>query len=244
MKKKTSIDEDETQVSSVIQLLDVVWGAKCDGGHRAWSRLNNALREALRIAIGGGFKWDLDDWKHVMQSYLTGHWIGENVEWWYSYAIASANASCIASYEHYTGRAAFIADDVDPVKCELAHSGGTRKRERLGIQFRFTFQGVRWRVNSFGPDGSYLNATEEPRPRSSEDGPPQRRLKITREMIQSDRAEKKERATLFEKLEKAAVDDKTTKLIRKALGINEKGGRKHDQDNIPTEKLREVAAKY
>jgi hypothetical protein len=240
MKKKPAF-EDEPK-SQVIQLLDLVYDATWkDGKKIVWSRVNSAMQAALKIAIGSGFKWDVDDWKHVMSHYNCGFWIGDNIEWWYSECVSASNISAIVAYETYVDRKPFIADCVTPTKCDLAHSTGSRERERLAIGFEFYYQGQRVVVNSFGVDGSYLNATDW---RGYETGKTStkkiKRHKITREMIQADRAENKERAALFEELEEVANKLGKHEEIGDRLEIK----KSEEKASIPIEKLRAIVEEY
>ena len=243
MKKKTS----EVYRSDVTDLLDHVYAKSQRGCSRSWSKLNNTLRMALEIAIGGGFKWDIDDCKYVVNHYNSGYWLGENFERWYSLCIAASNASAIASYESYVGRQGFIADNVTPTECSLSHMTGDRVQERIGVGFKFLFQGKRVICNSFGPDGTYLNATEYFGYSSTPRTDKPKRFKITREMIIADRAERKERKEIELKLTEFAdqsdrmqPESKMAAKILKSLGVKKRS----ELDSLPIEKLRSVAEKY
>lgn len=182
-----------TKQSPVITLLDLVYEESCKGTNHAWSRINNAMRSALEIAIGGGFEWNLNDFAHIMLSYKSGYWIGDGgEERWYAQCVASCNKSAIDSFESFFERAAFIADDVEPVECRIAHMTGTRKRERLAVGSRLMWKGQRIIVNSFAADGSHLNATDWIGYTTGKNPTRKiKRYKITRQMIIEDRAERK-----------------------------------------------------
>lgn len=176
--------------SAVIRLLDLVYAESLKSTGHSWGRLNSAMRNALSIAIGVGFKFSIGDFKHIFTNYKSGYWVGDEVEWWYTKSVSASNMSAIASFETYKGREPFIADRVDQPKCDFSHLTGPRSKERLSVGAQFVWKGDRVRVNSFAPDGSYLNACSYRRT-GAFTKKVAKRFKITRQDIISDRAARK-----------------------------------------------------
>lgn len=210
------------QKSKVIELLDLVFLAS---GKKpfSWSRVNGAMQSALSIAIESGFDWDITDWSYVVGHYSSGHWIGAETERWFSKMVSSENSSAIAAFESHKNRLPFIADNV-----HVQH--GLRASSRLCVGAAFSWKGDEVTVNSFANDGSYINATVG-----------KKRFKISRQDIFEDRAERKERDQLFERLSKRSESEPgVSKSILDDLGISKRS----EKANVSIEKLREVAERY
>jgi len=190
--------------------------------------------------------WQPGDWSYIQSHYCSGHWIGANIEWWYSECVIASNRSATVDFEAMVGREPFIADDVKP-------DGSTvRQRERLAVGFFFRWKNQMVTVNSFAKDGSYLNATTYFSENQMCDSlTPNRRgvkrFKITRQAIIDDRAERKERAEIESKLTDFAIqadrtqpEAKMVAKILKSLGVK----KRCELASMPIEKLRSVAEKY
>jgi len=176
---------------SVVQtLLDHVYEQSLRAEPRSWQRVNYAMHRALGIAIGSLFKFQIGDWEHIAANYKSGYWLGESMEAWYSRCVADGNASAWEAFESMMGRQPLIADDVDPVSSQYAHSTGSRQRERLHVGARFDFNGYSVTVTSFNDDGSCNACAYKTR---HAQGKPTKRFKITRDLIIQDRAEMKRR---------------------------------------------------
>ncbi len=200
--------------SSVIKLLDLVYASTNDATSHSYERLNHAMRNALKLAIGAGFKFDIDDVAYILSNYRSGYWVGASDEWIYGDAIAVGNTSAIASYEAVKSREPIIADDVDlHFRNSYLHQSGARQRERLCVGATFTFRGQTLTVTSFASDSSYANACSYVNRKVS------KRFKVTREDIIVDRAERKERKKILASLKDVGEKEGRTAEIVKALGV-------------------------
>jgi hypothetical protein len=231
--------------SPAITLIDIIWHKANDSGPPSWDRLNRALHTALDLAITGGFEFYLGDVAVIVDNYNSSHWIGADIEWIYTHAIAHENPSAHLSFEAYRKREPIIADEVT-----LHQSGSrvfTRKRERLCVGAQLPWKGLTVTVNSFGkfPSGTdYANATSHKTERYQVGGRgkwydrevPDKRFKITAADVQAERKLTKERSDLVDRL---AFSSETDKICR-ALKLS----KRNTLDMIPIEKLREVADKF
>lgn len=223
--------------SSVIELLDLVYASTNDATSHSYERLNHAMRNSLKLAIGAGFKFDIDDVAYILSNYRSGYWVGASDEWIYGDAIAVGNTSAIASYEAVKSREPIIADDVDlqlDFRNPYLHQSGTRQRERLCVGATFTFRGQTLTVTSFATDSSYANACLYVNRKVS------KRFKITREEIIADRADRKERKKLRASLKDAGEKNGNTAEIIKALGVRTE----QDYAKLSIDDIRKVANKF
>lgn len=221
--------------SLVVQLLDMVYRKANSATSHSWGRLNNAMRSALSLAIGGGFKFELGDFKHVLANCRSGYWIGESSEWCYAQAIAENNLSAAKSYEEFRAREPFIADDVNVHNNHhsFAHMVGDRQKERLHVGASFKWQGQKVEVTSFADDSSHVvvcsyEKIDEYRRKIK------KRFKITREDIIADRAERKQRKAIMDELTKLTTENVlTAKEILGHLGAKTRA----EYDVLPLKKL-------
>lgn len=174
-------------VSPVRELLDHVW-AQGQAGMRSgsWERLNNAMRQALNLAIGAGFKFEPTDLP-VPGEFRPGYWLGDP-EWIYSMAIREGNYTAVAVYEAWKQREPIIAANVFPDgHADFAHKSGMRTAERLHVGAEFTWKGEQVTVTSFRADGAAIACSYK----NGLNGTSQRRIKkrytITREMVIEER---------------------------------------------------------
>ena len=231
--------------SPVINLLDLVYRNANDSTGKSYERLNHAMRAALSLAIGSGFKFGKDDINYIRSNYRSGYWIGDSDEWIYTEAVVVGNTSAFNSYEAAKNRQAFIADDVDCGQRHgyFKHSGGSWQKQRLAVGFTFQWKGLTLTVNSFANDQSYINACSHVDVKS-ESGyttkKPDKRFKITRDDIITERAERKERQTLLDKLTATAEKDGNLNEIIKALGVKTKS----DYSKLSIDKIRKVVSKF
>jgi hypothetical protein len=232
----------KTEVSSAIQLLDLVWGNTNKATSHSWERLNHSMRESLSMAIGAGFLFAEDDIQYVFRHYNSGRWLGDSQEWIYSEAIKAENKSAIASYEKIKNRVGLIADGVTLGNSRYLHSScSTRQRERLFVGAEFTWRGVKVKVTSFADDQSYVNACSyKPRKEGEYSDKIDKRFKITREDLIAERAERKERDGITASLTQAATAGASAAAILKAIGVKSKS----EMRSVPIEKLRKVAEKF
>ena len=227
--------------SSVIKLLDLVWGSTNSATEHSYERLNHAMRHTLELAIGAGFEFKEGDIQHIFNSYRSGYWLSESSEWIYTNAITVGNMSAIKSFEWAVSRHGFLADDVDigVQRSSFVHLVGDRKRERLCVGASFAYRGLRLTVTSFSDDSSYVNACSYV-PKDEYQKKIDKRFKITRDDIISERAERKERNKLLELLAAHARANRTEEEIRRELGAKTES----DYARLPIEKIRKVAKKF
>ncbi len=238
--------------SQVIQFMDLVYNNANDGTSHSWGRINSAMRSALKLTIGSGFKFLADDFAYVMANYRSDYWISDP-EWMYAYAIAEGNKTAVASFEAWKRREPFIADDVSMgERHEYAHASGTRDKERLHVGAQFKWKGQRVTVTSFSKDGLSLTACSyKPNPEPAtcskchrkEWGNNERkidkRFTITREAIILDRAERKERALTMTEL-KTIAQLAGHETIVKELGVKSQ----KELDSLPLDTIKAVLKKH
>lgn len=226
--------QDTTAPSAVIRLLDLVWSQANTATNHSWERLNHAMHAALRMAIGAGFTFALDDLATIAAQYRFGYWCGESPEWIYTAAVVASNRSAIQSYEAWKQRKPFVMDDV-----RLGHVH--RKRERLTVGSRFVWQGYEVTVTSFSANGQSLTACSyQPRVEGSYMDVIEKRFRITHADITAERKERHERGALIAQLTAAARADATRAAILAALGVTTRA----ELDRVPLARLRKVAAQY
>src|SRR5262245_17686092 len=120
--------------NAVIALLDLTWNHTNQAGGHSYERLNYAMQQALTLAIGAGFPWQVDDMAYIATHYRFGYWCRESPEWIYTLAVHCNNLAAAQSYEAWQGRKPFIADQVEPPgygSRGFLHRSGTRQRGRL-----------------------------------------------------------------------------------------------------------------
>jgi hypothetical protein len=154
---------DERKQSDPLQLLEVVWRGVNRQTSFSYERLNHAMAAALRIAVGGGMRFDMEDAGRIERQFDAGHWLG-SPHWESQYALAALvdNTSALHAIEHHLGREPFIADDVDVRRVgdrsSYGHRAYTRKRCRLAVGFKFTWRGEAVTVTSFNDEAGTLTA--------------------------------------------------------------------------------------
>ncbi len=252
--------------SPVIELMNHVYVQSTRTDPRSWQRVNNAMRDALHIAIGSLFEFAEDDFSYIAHHYGSGYWLGDDIERWYSHCVASGNSSAYMSFEKMMkNRQPLIADSVDPVESKFAHSTGIRAKERLHVGASFAWKGHRVTVTSFSSDGSCTACAYAPRDQapeqtkevaramhvlkregwsvnwySNESRKPIRRFKITRDNLIADRAERKRRDEIEAEMQAMCVDN-----AERAAAILEIAGFKsrHEFELIPLKKLESALVK-
>lgn len=130
---------------SGIQMVRHVWN---HNQTTAWETLNNSLRCALQVAIASGMTFTPKDFDEIKSKYRPEYWLGEHgYERPYADAIAYGNTSFIKAFEAWSGRGAFIANNVEPGEPfpKLIHRLGIRARGRLALYYGF---GDGYRVTS------------------------------------------------------------------------------------------------
>jgi hypothetical protein len=143
--------------------LEAAWYGANKGTAHSWERLNHAMQDALRLAIGAGLKFEPGDWGRIASSFGFDRWIGaEGEERFYALAVQVGNMSAVKAMEDAWGRRPFIADRVKPGRALHGYLHGNdltkRKRCRLAVGFEFQWETTEVTVTSFAPDDSYLTA--------------------------------------------------------------------------------------
>jgi hypothetical protein len=225
-----------TKLSPAMTLLQTVWdNANAAIGH-SWERLNHAMHNALKLAIGSGFPFTVADFR-ALYRFSYERWIGQPKEWCYSVAVSENNTAAAQAYEEWVGREPLIADGVTPAETAgYAHLTGERQRERLHVGCRFVWQGERVWVTSFAADGSAVACSYWDADRRKV----ARRYRITREAILAERAERKERKEIEAKLYGLVTAGKSTA----AQLLSDVGAKTRvDFEAMPLMKLRRAAGK-
>ena len=230
-------------LSPAITLLDHVWGSVNKATDHSWERLNHAMRDALLLAIGGGFMFEIDDVEWIFGNYNSSYWIGESDEWIYCEAVAAGNMPAIKSYEKCKGREPFIAERVDlpHVQNDYLHgSSPRRQKERLTVGASFKWQGVEIKVTSFARDQSHAVACSyKPRRKGEYGDKIDKRFRITRAELLEGRAQDRERKRLLDRFR--AISDEATRLkIVRPLHIKGWDG----FATVPLDKLRKALDKH
>jgi len=210
-------------------------------GH-SWERLNNAMRGALKMAVGAGFEFKLNDITHVIRNYRSSYWIGESDEWVYADAISVDNTSAIKSYEHCRKREPFIAENVNRNGCcrslYMHGGGGVCQKSRLAVGFSFTWNGQTVKVTSFADDQLSLTACSYKDTGNDYERKIDKRYTITRAELLEGRAMDRERKRLLDRA-RSASDDVVRSIIEE-LRVNAES----EFFSLPVEKIRQVVDKH
>ena len=183
--------------SAPIRLLQLVWNNCNDATPHSYERLNHAMQDALRLAIGYGFRFDVDDFRVISKKFRFGYWSGETSgEQFYSLAVTTNNISACRAFETWSSRKPIIADGVgygNYVHSGYLHCAGQRARGRLCVGARFSWKGEFVEVTSMHDKGYAIACSYK---KGELDEPYSNRkilhrYKITPKMIIKDRAERK-----------------------------------------------------
>jgi hypothetical protein len=225
----------ESESSPVVCLLQTVWDNALSATGHSWERLNQSMRQTLKLAVTSGFPFVAGDLKGL-DKFRPGYWMGETPEWLYSLAIEENNTSAAVAFEEWKGRCPLHADDV-----KVSRSGAPRQQERLHVGCYFPWKGEQVKVTSFNDDGAAVACSYHP----PADGgyeyerKVKRRHVITRESIIVDRAQRKERQKLQDELMAAVESGKTTRpAVMELLGAKTN----EEFAAIPIKKIRKVAS--
>jgi hypothetical protein len=230
--------------SAVIVLLDHVWSSTNRSTTHSYERLNHAMRSALEMAAGYGFKFAPDDVQYILSNYRSHYWIGESDEWLYGTAVAAGNMSAIQSFEKAKGREPFIAEQVN---LSVGHSGylhggaGTRQRERLVVGASFKWQGQTVKVTSFAKDQGHVNCCSYKRVKGGAyySDKIDKRFKITWAELLEGRAFERERKALIQRF-RAITDAAVLLKVSKPL----RAERWDDLATVPLDKFRAMMDKH
>jgi hypothetical protein len=153
------------QKSKAIQLLDLVWSCANAGTPFSWERLNSSMYTALKLAVGSGFAFALDDVAYIRNNYRSYYWIGASYEVIYTEAVIVNNITAIESYEHTYNRKPIRANDCYMGNTSLySHlSNINRKRSRLCLGMGFRYKNTLAWVTKFLPDDKIVACVYEKR---------------------------------------------------------------------------------
>lgn len=104
--------------SPALQLVRLVFteGQKATG--HSWTRLNQALYQAAKVAIEGGLRFDLEDFTIFYAKMRAEYWIGAHPDGLYAAACKVGNLSACRAYEHRYG---FCPYELDGQRVFVGH---------------------------------------------------------------------------------------------------------------------------
>lgn len=107
------------KASPALQLVRLVFteGQKATG--HSWTRLNQALYLAARVAIEGGLRFDLEDFTDFHGEMRALYWIGAHPDGLYAAACKSRNRSACLAYEHHYD---FAPYELDGQRVHVGHA--------------------------------------------------------------------------------------------------------------------------
>ena len=238
--------------SKVMQFITLVWENATKGVPFSYERINHTMQRAMSVALGA-FEFELDDYGDICRGdFRVGYWL--DCERAYTSAVVNGNTSAVLSIEKHLGREPIIADDVDPPdywQDRNTHLVGTRQRERLHVGARLMWKGELVTVTSMGQDSatacSYKTTMEAqicPTCRHCRFGEKTKvlhRYTITREAVIANRADRKRRKEIWDRLAAARENDSDGVIDSlKAIGVATVA----DFDKAPLKKLEKVLAKF
>lgn len=185
--------------SPALTLIQHVWDHQQEAIGPSWTRLNQSMSGAVRLAISAGLRFGLEDFKTIAEPMRIGYWCGADYgERWYTDAIVRGHLSAARAYETWRGRKPFL----------LQTNPRQPARQRLHVGSDFMWQECRVQVTSFAADQSYLTAVQratrckpEPCPKCGREEwtysrrKIARRFRITHEDIRGYHAKLKDRST-------------------------------------------------
>lgn len=99
-------------MSPALELLDLVWRSNAK---TSWAIINGSMQHALKLAIEGGFEFELGDFAHIEQHWWPGYWMGcDGMEKAYTRACAGPhgpNRSAVKAIEAHLKRKPFICPE-------------------------------------------------------------------------------------------------------------------------------------
>jgi hypothetical protein len=171
-------------MSPALLLIDHVWNLSQKQTGHSWTRLNQVMRDSVRLAIDGGMRFDVGDFGHIRSHYNSSYWL--DLEWWYSRAVERGHVNACQAIEALLLRPPFILNgsrlcvDSKPNDCIQSVE---RQRECDVAEMKM-IEWIGWpqaRVTSF-PDGDsfIVSSTWDGKKHRSK---PARRWTITRDML-------------------------------------------------------------
>lgn len=98
----------KTKDSQAIRFLQSTWDFTNTAMPHSWQRLNHTMRDALFLALEGGFEFHVDDFKLLGPRFNAGRWRGSNIEAFYSLAVKLGHNQAWNAYEAWAGRTPFL----------------------------------------------------------------------------------------------------------------------------------------
>ncbi len=184
------MNNKKNNLSSAIQLINIVWGKSFQVKPHSWRILNSSLQCALSLAIRSGMKFNLNDFQYIAGNFRFGYWgyndghmLGEG---FYKQTICNQNLSASQSFEFWKHRQPLIFKDIS----YWTPSGNKMFKEcRLAVGASLKWQREEITVTSFSEEGDYIIACSyHPQKEEEYVRKVKQRYKITRKDL---RAEKK-----------------------------------------------------
>lgn len=141
------------QQSAAMKLVMLVWESRMDDTGFSWTRVNQGMSMAVKLAIHCGMEFHKTDFGTMSAELRMGRWCGADLgEQWYTQAIETNHASAIASYEEWRKRKPFL---VQP-----SPDNENRMRLHVGARFEWYCKKIRHfvTVTSFAKDQSFVTA--------------------------------------------------------------------------------------
>lgn len=148
--------EDNTNDSPAVQFLQMMWRHVQGATSHSWLKLNHAMADALRLAIKGGMRFNVDDFEEIAKRFRSGYWIGDG-ESFYSLAVLYRNSSAYLAYESANRRKPFIVKSAS-IAVNTGDGPAGNGLARLIIGARFKWAGEDVRVTSFNDQRQTLTA--------------------------------------------------------------------------------------
>lgn len=141
---KLQLKEDE---SGVIDLLRIAIDNSFAVKSHSWQTTNETRRQLVSLAIDAGFRFHLDDFVKMAESFHSAYWLGTPPEMVYRHAVLEHNLSAALSFEHWKKRKPFIL-----------------KGKRLAVGSIFQWNDELVQVTSFNDESSSLVACSYEKP--------------------------------------------------------------------------------
>lgn len=165
-------------MSSATDLVLAALRGSCSTGSHAWPVVNNATREALRLAITHRFRFERDDYAAIDRRGRL-----DDVEHYYSLACRYGNKSAAISIESHLGRKPWFVR-LPGFWPSGRHYPGESSLNRMHVGCGFEWEGEDVTVTSFTESGGVIACSYH----QAEPGEPakvKRRFTITRDDVKA-----------------------------------------------------------
>lgn len=147
--RDTARDEQTHTMKSALKLIAHVWGNRHT---TSWEAVNHCMYDAVKLAIGAKLEWEPNDFKYIEDNFRPGYWLGaDGWERPYSLAVWTDATSFIKSYETFSGRKPFMANEVSAYGQSegYAHANSqNRVRGRIALNSEVWIDSVRFECTS------------------------------------------------------------------------------------------------